>query len=166
VSGSSFTEVTWNDNGITGGGISDVFPLPDFQVGSAIPGSVNDGHQGRGIPDIGGYANGYSIFLNGSMQGPFWGTSETAPLYAGLVALINAIVGDSIGYLNPILYQLGETEVFRDIADGGSNAESGAPGYTAGSGWDACTGWGSIDGTALLNAIETYLFMTILPTQV
>jgi hypothetical protein len=56
--------------------------------------------------------------------------------------------------------------VFRDIADGRSNAVSGAPGYTAGSGRDACTGWGSVDGLALLNYLETYLFMTIIPALI
>ena len=163
VNGNSFQETTWIDFGITGGGISDVFPLPDWQVGAGIPGSVNDGHSGRGIPDIAGHADGYMIFLDGSMQGPYQGTSETAPLYAGLMALINNVLGDSFGYLNPILYQLGKTTVFRDIADGGSNAQAGAPGYTAGTGWDACTGWGSVDGLALLNEIETYLFAMLLP---
>ncbi len=166
VNGNSFTEVTWNDNGVTGGGISDVFPVPDWQLFAGVPGSVNDGHSGRGIPDIAGHADGYQIFLDGSMQGPVGGTSETAPLYAGMMALINASLGDSVGFLNPILYQVGGSDVFRDIADGGSNAESGAPGYTAGQGWDACTGWGSVDGSALLNAIETYLFTMILPAVV
>jgi kumamolisin len=163
VSGNSFTEATWIDVFITGGGISDVFPLPDFQESAGVPGSVNDGHFGRGIPDIAGHADGYMIFINGSMQGPMRGTSETAPLYAGLTALINNVIGDSVGFLNPILYQLGESGVFRDIADGRSNAMNGAPGYTAGAGWDACTGWGSVDGSALLNEVETSLFSMILP---
>ena len=75
-------------------------------------------------------------------------------------------MADSVGYLNPTIYQLGAAGVFRDIADGGSNSESGAPGYTSVAGWDACTGWGSVNGAALLNAIETLLFAMILPTLV
>jgi kumamolisin len=164
VVGNAFTEATWNDNGVTGGGVSDIFPMPYWQEAAGVPGSVNDGHIGRGIPDIAGHADGYSVYLGGAMQDGVRGTSETAPLYAGLMALINAVVADSVGYLNPMLYELGGTYVFRDIADGGSNAVSGAPGYTAGVGWDACTGWGSVDGTALLNAVETLLFAMILPT--
>jgi kumamolisin len=164
VKGNTFTEVTWNDNDVTGGGISDVFPVPYWQEPWNLPGSVNDGHMGRGVPDIAGYANGYTIFLDGKMQPGWFGTSEAAPLYAGLVALMNAAVGDSVGYLNPILYNLGGTSVFNDIADGGSNAMAGAPGYTAGPGWDACTGWGSVDGRALLNQVETCLFAMLLPT--
>jgi kumamolisin len=170
VNGLSFTEATWNDNGVPGGGISDIFPLPDWQVGAGVPGSVNDGHSGRGIPDIAGQADGYNIFFDGSWDGPVPGTSETAPLYAGLAALMNAAMGDNVGYLNPILYQIGVLsgtgagQVFRDIADGGSNAYNGAPGYTSVAGWDACTGWGSVDGSVLLNAIETYLLAMILPS--
>jgi kumamolisin len=162
VNGSNFTEATWNRKHATGGGISDVFPLPEFQAFAGVPGSVNDGHSGRGIPDIAGHADGYAILINGSTEG-LVGTSETAPLYAGLIALINAVIGDSVGYLNPILYQLATTKVFRDIADGGSNAYAGAPGYTSGPGWDCCTGWGSVDGTALLDEIETVLFAMIVP---
>jgi kumamolisin len=164
VNGQTFTEVTWNDNDVTGGGISDVFPVPYWQEPWNLPGSVNDGHKGRGIPDIAGYANGYTIFLDGKMQRGWEGTSEAAPLYAGLVALMNAAVGGSVGYLNPILYDLGGTSVFNDIADGGSNAMAGAPGYTAGPGWDACTGWGSVNGSALLNQVETCMFAMLLPT--
>ena len=154
ISGSVFSELTWNDNGITGGGISDVFNPPPWQSSANIPLSVNppgDRH-GRGVPDVAGYANGYQIVFAGESQGPYWGTSETAPLYAGLVALLNAARGESMGYLNPTLYGEAGTSVFRDIADGGSNASSGTSGYKSGPGWDACTGLGSIDGTALLSA--------------
>jgi hypothetical protein len=154
VSGSSFQEVTWNDNGITGGGISDCFNLPIWQSEANIPASVNTNKRvGRGIPDIAGYANGYTIVLNGASSPGWWGTSETAPLYAGLTAVINGYMGRQVGYLNPTFYELakapGQT-VFRDINDNGSNAVSPAPGYKAGAGWDACTGLGSINGHALL----------------
>jgi kumamolisin len=165
VSGNQFVE-TWNDYGVTGGGVSDMFPVPDWQAGEPIPGSLNDGHFGRSIPDIAGHADGYTIFVDGSTQGPVQGTSETAPLYAGLVALINAFVGTSVGFLNPLLYQLGGSSLFRDIADNGSNADGPALGYTAVPGWDACTGWGSVDGMRLLNVIETRQFTAILPAVV
>lgn len=86
---------------------------------------------------------------------PFAGTSAVAPLYAGLVAIINSLLGKTVGFLNPTLYSLGRNGGgFRDIADGGSNASMATPGYTSGPGWDACTGWGSIDGTALLEALR------------
>lgn len=85
------------------------------------------------------------------------GTSELAPLYAGLTALLNVAMADTVGYRNPILYQLGilarageGSMIFPDLADGGSNADSGAPGYIAVPGGDAGTGWGSVHGVALL----------------
>jgi len=108
VAESSFAQATWNDNGATGGGISDLFPPQSWQSGANVPGSINDGHrQGRGVPDVGGNADptsGYKLVLNGSVDGPIGGTSAIAPLYAGLVALLNAGLGGPLGYLNPILY--------------------------------------------------------------
>jgi kumamolisin len=157
VSGSSFKQATWNDNGATGGGVSYAFPLPSWQKDIGVPSSANgDGRQGRGIPDISGNADpssGYTLVLHGAPAGPIGGTSAVAPLYAGLVALLNAKLNKSLGYLNPNLYSFAGMDVFRDIADGQSNATGGAPGYTSGAGWDACTGLGSIDGNALLAVI-------------
>jgi len=159
VSGSSFTEGTWNDDGITGGGISEVFPLPSWQEGAGVPLSINQSHyQGRGIPDIAGDASPYSGYRI-TWDKQTWdvgGTSAVAPLYAGLVALINTELSERVGYLNPTLYTLAsrESNDFRDIADGVSNASGGSPGYTSGPGWDACTGLGVIKGTSLLNSLR------------
>jgi subtilase family serine protease len=162
VSGRSFDEHTWNDAfGATGGGISDIFfppnfPLPIWQNSSNVPGSANDGHKARGIPDIAGNADpasGYELFLDGMNIGAVGGTSATAPLYAGLAALINAGLGKPVGYLNPNLYAVPYSNVFHDIDDGISNARGGAPGYVSGTGWDACTGLGSLNGAALETAL-------------
>ena len=162
VSGTSFTEHVWNDNGITGGGISDIFCPPNYnppiwQNWAGIPGSVNDGHKGRGIPDIAGNADpnsGYTLFQNGKNIGSIGGTSATAPLYAGLAALLNAGFGEPVGFLNVNLYAMPAAYVYRDINDGLSNASGGAPGYKSGPGWDACTGLGSVNGVALQNALR------------
>ena len=158
VSGTTCTQDTWNDNGATGGGISVVFPLPYWQNWAGVPASVNPGgHVGRGIPDIAGNADpdsGYQLVLYGSPYGPVGGTSAVGPLYAGLVALLNANLGEPAGYLNYNLYAFAGTDVYHDIADGQSNATNGAPGYKSGTGWDACTGFGSVDGTALMYALE------------
>jgi hypothetical protein len=160
VSGSSFDEVTWNDNGVTGGGISTAFPLPPWQVGIGVPPSINDGTTvGRGVPDMAGYANGYEISLYGQDGGSWWGTSEAAPLYAAVVAVLNANLGYTLGHFNSTIYALATTtgaDIFRDVDDGGSNAFTftlkppnppttiTSPGYTSVAGWDACTGWGSL----------------------
>jgi subtilase family serine protease len=159
VAGSDFTEDTWQDNNgwATGGGISDVFKgLPSWQETAHIPKSVNDGHVGRGIPDIAANADGasgYNLIMGGKPIGAVGGTSAAAPLYAGAIAIVNAQIKHSIGYLNPTLYSLAAKGVFRDVKDGISNATSGAPGYKSGPGWDACTGLGSIKGSAFLAAL-------------
>lgn len=61
VNGTLFQEGTWvrtpSDADATGGGISDYFSVPAHQQGAGVPGSVNDGHAGRGIPDIAGNAS-------------------------------------------------------------------------------------------------------------
>jgi len=155
VSGNTFTEDTWAS---TGGGISVIFPKPTWQAWAGIPASANPGgHIGRGIPDVAGNADpssGYELILYGSPNGPWGGTSAVAPLYAALVALLNANMGEPVGYMNYNLYSFAGTNVYRDIHDGISNASGGAPGYKSGPGWDACTGFGSVNGTALWYALE------------
>jgi kumamolisin len=159
VSTSSFSEETWQDNNgwATGGGISDVFrTVPPWQANANLPGSVNDGHKGRGIPDVAGNADnasGYDLgVVDGQTTGAVGGTSAVGPLYAGLVALLNAKLAAPAGYLNPILYA--NPAICRDVNDGISNATGDAPGYKSGPGWDACTGLGSIDGSKLLTALK------------
>jgi kumamolisin len=176
---SPLQEETWNDamyppyTGATGGGISDFFSVPSWQAG-IVPNSVNPPgtRQGRGVPDVAGNASSYSgyvlsiygkqtteVYVNGTLVGPsgaYGGTSAVAPLYAALVALINAQLGFSVGYLNPTLYTIGQIPgqtVIRDINDGLSNGFNGVRGYTSAKGWDACTGWGVVNGSALLEEI-------------
>jgi kumamolisin len=165
-SGAQITsETVWNDNDgwATGGGVSAVFDLPAWQQDVGIPVSLNpDRRVGRGLPDIAGNADslsGYEILVDGQM-GVIGGTSAVAPLYSALTALLNAQIGTSVGYLNPILYRLHATAgVFRDITSGDNSVPKSqfgpaTSGYPAGSGWDACTGLGSIHGTALLSALQ------------
>jgi len=147
-------ETTWNNGpgSATGGGVSDFFPLPSWQSKADVPPSANPGGKvGRGAPDIAGDADpntGYVVMLNGQND-VFGGTSAVAPLWAGLIALINQKLGKPIGYLNPLLYnQLVKSGAFRDITVGNNGA------YKAGPGWDACTGFGTPDGTKLLDALS------------
>ncbi len=155
-------ETVWNDQDgwATGGGISTSFPLPAWQQGLAMPASLNAGQPaGRGVPDVAGNADsqtGYAIYVDGAAF-PVGGTSAVAPLYAGLIALINEQLGRPAGYLHPLLYQQAALQAaMRDVTSG-DNGGNGVPGYSAGPGWDACTGWGSIDGGKLLDALRTHL---------
>ena len=161
VSGTSFDEWVWNDgSGATGGGVSAIFPLPWYQVNAGVPGSVNDGHHGRGVPDVAAnasVASGYPIIVGG-FPATGDGTSASAPLWAGLTAVINAALNENIGFVNPVLYALGSS-VFRDIVaepGAGDNSLFGTPGYPAGPGWDACTGWGTPRGKALLAGLHGF----------
>lgn len=154
IKGSSIaSETVWNDGpgqGAGGGGISDVFPVPDYQTSAKIPPSANPGGRvGRGIPDVCGDADpetGYTIRVDGQTM-PIGGTSAVAPLWAGLIARLNQGLGQPVGFLQPFLYSAG-APALHDIVSGSNGA------YTAGPGWDACSGLGSPDGAALLAALK------------
>ncbi len=153
ANGKVTSEVVWNNpsGGSTGGGVSDVFPLPTWQAAAGIPPSINPGGRiGRGVPDVAGDADpatGYQIQIDGKLY-VIGGTSAVAPLWAGLLALVNQQLGKSVGYINPLLYQqVVQKGALRDVTIGNNG------GYAAKPGWDACTGLGSPDGTKLLNAL-------------
>ncbi|VVB63363.1 Pro-kumamolisin, activation domain [uncultured archaeon] len=141
-------EIAWSGSG---GGVSDFFPLPGWQSKAHVPLSVN-GFAGRGVPDVAGDADpnsGYIILLNGKNY-VFGGTSAVAPLWAGLIALINQKLGKSVGYLNPLIYngRAMSLAAFHDITVGSNGA------YNAGPGWDPCTGLGRPIGTGLLQDLS------------
>ena len=149
------SEIVWNElatnEGATGGGVSDVFPLPTWQNGAGVPGSANPGgHVGRGVPDVSGDADpssGYDTLVDGQ-SGVIGGTSAVAPLWAALIALINQSNGKPAGFINPLLYQNAATAAdFNDVTSGNNGAYSAAPG------WDACTGLGSPNGSQVAAAL-------------
>ena len=147
-------ESVWNENpasSASGGGVSDFFPVPAYQTATGIPASANPGsHQGRGVPDVAGDADpatGYVVRVDGQ-ESVIGGTSAVAPLWAGLIALMNQKLGHPVGFLNPLLYgSLVGTGSFRDITSGNNGDYSSKPG------WDACTGWGTPIGAKLLHAL-------------
>jgi kumamolisin len=154
-------EVVWNEiannEGATGGGVSDFFPKPAYQADApnlAVPPSKNPGKFiGRGVPDVSGDADpvtGYDVYVDGQAS-VIGGTSAVAPLWAGLTACINQLLGKRVGALTSLLY----TQVapapglaaFHDITIGNNGA------FSAGPGWDPCTGWGSPIGSAIASAL-------------
>ena len=147
------TETVWDElaqgGGASGGGVSDIFSLPAYQVGAHVPPSANPGgHVGRGVPDVSGDADpqtGYHVRVDGQ-DTVIGGTSAVAPLWAALVARLNQALGRDVGDLHPALYAA--PSALRDVTTGGNGA------YRAGPGWDACTGLGSPDGTRLLAALR------------
>jgi kumamolisin len=156
ASGNTVTnETVWNElansEGATGGGISDFFPLPSWQNGAGVPPSANPNKNvGRGVPDVAGNADpstGYVTLVDGNAD-VIGGTSAVAPLWAGMIALINESIGKPVGFLNPLLYQ--DAAAARDLNDI-TIGNNGA--YSAGSGWDACTGLGSPIGAQMAAAL-------------
>jgi len=150
ANGAITAEEVWNNGtSSSGGGISDVFDVPTFQGNAAIPASANPGGRvGRGVPDVAGHADAYSIQLRGQSTSAL-GTSAVAPLWAGLVARINQALGRRAGLLNPTLYGgVVAANGFNDITSGSNGA------YSAGAGWDACTGLGSPIGERILAVLR------------
>ena len=166
ANGNTTVEETWHQGtgvratrgGATGGGVSIFTPRPDWQnvkVASLNRGAID----GRVIPDVAALAGPpfYSLVLpDGSDNNG--GTSASAPLWAALIARINAKLpaNKQQRFLTPLLYQPGPNGKSRgstcnDITIG-NNTSTPEPGvgYKAGPGFDAATGWGTPNGTALL----------------
>jgi kumamolisin len=152
------SETVWNDGaqgGATGGGVSDVFPLPAWQQQAGVPASSGQG--GRGVPDVAGDADpetGYQVLIDGTRT-VIGGTSAVAPLWAALTARLSQALDAPLGLLQPTLY--GATGAFRDVTVGNNGA------YAARAGWDACTGLGTPRGSALLEALREQVSPTTAP---
>lgn len=146
------SEAVWNEGTVgTGGGISDLYPVPFYQSGVALPPSVNDGQRRRGVPDVAAAAAGipgYRVVLGGKDTN-MDGTSAATPLWAGLLALCNAARGGRAGFPNAALYS--NPAAFHPVLQGDNR--NGGIGYSAGAGWNACTGLGSPIGPAILRAL-------------
>ena len=118
----TFDEYVWSDEhnsatnfqfpraGSTGGGMSTIFPTPACQTAAGVTqftdSSTTKRKGSRFIPDIAGMV-GYSPFFVNGHRFNFIGTSCSTPLYAGLFAALRSSFGQSFGFLNPTLYQLG-----------------------------------------------------------
>jgi kumamolisin len=153
------SETVWNElaknEGATGGGVSRIFARPSYQSSAGVPVHPETKFAGRGVPDVSGDADpetGYQVRVDGKSM-VIGGTSAVAPLWAGLIAVINGQLGRPVGFVQPALYRIG-SPAFRDIATGNNG------GYQAGSNWDACTGLGSPNGVALLKALQGSAAMT------
>jgi kumamolisin len=150
------SETAWADSG---GGISpDSIPIPSWQQLSGVITSSNRGSTTlRNGPDVAANAN-FTFYVCADQTtctaNDYGGTSFATPMWAGYLALANqqaAANGDSIGFINPIIYPaaLGSSysTLFHDITSGSCGTYSGIAGY------DLCTGWGSPNTTGLINIL-------------
>jgi kumamolisin len=156
LGGARKRETVWNESqpaGLaSGGGISRIFALPDFQRGHRVPARFGGTKKGRGIPDVAANASsatGYLIWSDKTAMS-LGGTSAATPFWAGLVACLNQALGRRIGYLTPLLYTAKGHLALRNIRHG-NNRLDGRHGYEARKGWDACTGFGTPHGVKFLD---------------
>jgi kumamolisin len=164
------TEVTWfvspgrrngKGAGATGGGVSVAFQRPSWQ-NVHVPSVNPNGIDGRVMPDIAALAGAplYDLIFLGK-DSPNGGTSASAPLWASLIARINAALpaAKKQRFLTPLLYHNAGAQTVGQIGctdiTSGQNASHPQPGvgYQAGPGFDAVTGWGVPNGAKLLAAL-------------
>jgi kumamolisin len=136
------SESVWNDGpqgGSSGGGFSAVFARPAWQANVVS-------NSNRGVPDVAASADpecGYNILVDGQRM-VVGGTSAAAPLWAGLITLLNQKLHTRAGLVSPSLYTVNQSTCFRDITQGNNGA------FTARQGWDPVTGLGTPLGNQLL----------------
>jgi kumamolisin len=146
-SGSWLDEKAWFDAPLsqgTAGGVSALFERPPWQAGLQL----DDGAGKRLTPDISAVADPFTgvkiVFNQQVIVGG--GTSLSAPLWAGIAAVINQYLnqrgGPPLGDLNPLLYRASagaRLPAFHDVVRGGNAV------YDAGPGYDLVTGLGTPD---------------------
>jgi subtilase family serine protease len=142
----------------SGGGLGHVFSRPSYQHN--VPGIGPY----RAVPDVAADASPHTgmAVVTTSRAGKYTisgsgGTSASAPLWAGLVALADQYAGRHIGFVNAALYRIGHGHLyhkaFHDVTAGNNTVRfppKTISGYHAAGGWDAVTGWGSPNATALV----------------
>jgi kumamolisin len=133
--GSVISETGWTGSG---GGVSKRFTRPRWQ------GDVKRrSRPSRLVPDVSIAADPRhgALVIFGGKRGTIGGTSWSAPVWAGLCAILNearqAAGRGPVPYLNPHLYPLVGSACFRDITHGDNN------GYRAAPGFDLVTGLGT-----------------------
>ncbi|MCH4815909.1 MAG: protease pro-enzyme activation domain-containing protein [Saccharolobus sp.] len=147
ATGNYGAEIAWSVNPLyfgviqggvsSGGGYSQLFPAPWYQR------YVTHSNY-RAIPDVAADANpftGFVIYALGQ-EGVIGGTSLSAPLWAGIIADVDGIVGHPLGLVNPILYEIYQNttlyhEAFHPISLGYNGY------YYANSSYNLVTGLGT-----------------------
>jgi subtilase family serine protease len=157
--GTYIGETAWNQGPeeASGGGFSHLYAHPAYQDG--VPGISAM----RGVPDVAadaGEPGGTPIVAAAGSK--TWvlaasGTSGSAPLWGGLIALADQYAHHDLGFVNPIIYRIARSasysRAFHDIITGNNSVTTGqgtVTGYQAGPGWDPVTGWGSPNAQVLI----------------
>ena len=161
------SESAWNWGGGwgTGGGVSTSYGLPGYQA--AVNMATNGGSTTwRNVPDVAMVGDNVYVYTGGA-GGMVGGTSCAAPLWAAFTALANqqaAVLGRGpVGFLNPALYAIGTGAAygtnFHDVTAGDNTSPDSPANYYAVPGYDLASGWGSPNGTNLLLALASGVFV-------
>jgi len=150
--------------GLSSGGFSNYWPMPDWQKDAVaaylkqegLPGkSAHYNTSGRAYPDVSAQATNFYV-IAGLPQPGVAGTSCASPTAAGLFSLLNDVrmqAGKpSLGFLNPFIYQ--NAAAFHDVTTGSSSGCSFRDGWPAKKGWDAVTGVGTPNYAALAKIVD------------
>uniref|UniRef100_A0A8D0H481 Tripeptidyl peptidase 1 n=1 Tax=Sphenodon punctatus TaxID=8508 RepID=A0A8D0H481_SPHPU len=158
---------------ISGGGFSNIFPLPDYQVAAVrrflstapkLPPASYYNSSGRAYPDLAALSDNYWVVTNRIPMPWVSGTSASTPVVGGIMALINDRRLQQglppLGFLNPALYQLkekGASTALYDVTQGCHlsclDATVQGQGFCAAPSWDPVTGWGTPNFPQLLRAL-------------
>lgn len=160
-------------SGASGGGESQYFPKPNYQVLSTPADGARDvpdvalmagALDANGVPNPGAFYGDDPQISGSYCPGPgacvaccTGGTSLATILWAGISKLIQQQLGARLGNINPELYSLaglGYTAGLRDVtanASPNNNGYNGVVGWSAWNGYDLATGWGTPDITTLVN---------------
>ncbi|CZR57887.1 related to tripeptidyl-peptidase I [Phialocephala subalpina] len=152
----------------SGGGFSNVFPMPSYQSQALKSwfknypppyeaGRFNNSQQMRGYPDVSANGAKYVVALLGGYNYHLYGTSASAPTFGAVITLINEArlnVGKGpVGFINPTLYA--HPYLLNDITNG-SNPGCGTAGFSSAPGWDPVTGLGTPNYPRMLQYFLTH----------
>ena len=137
----AWTQGTLPNNGTnyvgggSGGGISSIFSRPSWQTGPGVPSGTM-----RTVPDVAAAADGADGFgfyiYDGAHDNEAGGTSEAAPIWAALTAILNENLGAkghaAVGLLNSKIYPLAGTGAMNYVTQGKTTwVFANTPGETA-----------------------------------
>ncbi|GKT52847.1 tripeptidyl peptidase SED3 [Colletotrichum tofieldiae] len=152
------------------GGFSDKFARPTYQdqavsaylkdtIGNQFSGLFNA--SGRGFPDVSAQSFNLTFVSEGKLSG-FQGTSAAAPIWAGMVGMVNAALIQAgkppMGFINPWLYGAG-SQAINDVSTGTSVGCTGTTAFGSqkfppefgaklvpNAGWPSVAGWDAVSG--------------------
>lgn len=148
-------DIAWGPDiggGASGGGVSTMFKQPTWQRG--VTGTSSSG---RSYPDFsmnGAVSSSLLIAITAQLGTgseeivylPIGGTSEAAPLFAGVAALATQVSGKRLPNINRALYSMARNRPANGIADvvQGNNTYGDVTGFPARTGFDLVTGVGTV----------------------